>query len=87
MYDQAFQDYIMRAVNTDNKITQVLTSKALSVAFLSAKMAYHNKIETEIYRATCSVYIYINERQEEFEFAIDLHTIGVLADRDYCFTD
>ncbi len=35
-----------------------------------------------------SVYIYINERQEEFEFANDLHTIGVfLADRYYCFTD
>ena len=87
----AFQDYIMRAVNTDNKITASANIKGTLISILIRENTWHTTIKSkqEFIEQLVSVYIYINERQEEFEFAIDLHTIiGVfLADRDYCFTD
>ena len=87
----AFQEYIMRAVNTDNKITASANIKGTLISILIRENTWHTtmKSKQEFIEQLVSVYIYINERQEEFEFAIDLHTIiGVfLADRDYCFTD
>lgn len=86
-----FNDFIMRAVNTDNKITASPSIKGTLISVLIRENTWHTSMKPkhEFISEFVSAYIYINERQEDFEYAIDLHTIlsVFIADLDYCFTD
>ena len=86
-----FCDFVMRVINCDNKITASPNIKGTLLSIVIRDNTWTTSLGSkhEFIKEFVDVYIYINDKQEDFEYAIDLHTIlkVFLADFNYCFTD
>lgn len=86
-----FCEFIMRAIKTDNKITGSASVKGtlISICINDALWKFGRRPKVEYLKEFVRCYIYLHEKSEDFEYAIDLYTIAntFVEDDDYCFTD
>lgn len=88
---ESFCEFILRAIKTDNKITANASVKGtlISIYINDCLWKFGKKPLVECIQEFVRCYIYIHEKSEDFEYAIDLYTIAntFAEDDSYCFTD